>query len=133
MRGKNSIYGNIATYISLITINLFCLISKVSAQTCTGDNKTDCETNTQCRWTDAGCIGKTDNALAEYINKIYDILLPIGAVAAIGMIVYAGIKYSTSGGSPDKIAEAKDIFISTIVGFAVLLLAKMIISLINPN
>jgi hypothetical protein len=49
------------------------------------------------------------------------------------MLIYAGIRYTTSGGNPDQIADAKDIMISTIIGLVVLTLGGLILALINPS
>lgn len=83
--------------------------------------------------TEVGTVPGSEHALANFIDNIYDIILPVGMAIAVAMIVYAGIKYTTSSGNPDKIAEAKEIFVSTLVGVIVLLLAGLILSLINPN
>lgn len=84
--------------------------------------------------TDIGPIGGNSGALASYIETLYDkYLINIGLVAGVLMIVYAGFIYTTSSGSPEKIGQAKDILVSTLLGLAVLLTAGIIISLINPN
>ena len=131
MRGKSWI-RKISSLFYFLAICFGFFATKVYAA-CSGADKTSCEGEAGCHWTDVGCISKTKNALQEYIDHIYDIALVVGGVAAVAMLVYAGIKYTTSGGDPAKITEAKDIAVSTIIGLVVLLLAGLIIALINPN
>ncbi len=81
-----------------------------------------------------GDIPETGAALSVYINRLYDpYLLVLGYTMAVGMFVYSGIIYTTSSGNPEKIAHAKDMFVNTLIGLAVLLLGGLILSLINPN
>ncbi|MFC1656377.1 pilin [Patescibacteria group bacterium] len=133
MRGSATIYKKISVYIGLLAINFFYLSSKVSAVTCGGENKTSCENNSSCHWTDAGCIPKDSTALDVYLTNIYYILLPVGGLIALGMLVYAGIMYTTSSGNPEKINKAKEVAVNTIIGLVVLMLAGWILALINPN
>ena len=134
MRGIKIWFSKIAFSFYLTTISGIFFASKVLAQSCTGQDRTSCESTSDCMWTEAGCVSGNKAALADYINNLYSsYLLPIGTVIAVGMFIYAGIKYTTSSGSPDKISEAKEIFVTTLIGLVVLLLASLIIALINPN
>ena len=70
---------------------------------------------------------------ADYIDQIYTrYALPAGLALGVGMIVFAGIMYINSGGDPQKVASAKDIMISTILGVLVLLLAGLILRTLTP-
>lgn len=70
---------------------------------------------------------------ADYIDTIYTkYALPAGLALGVGMIVYAGIKYINSGGDPQKVSEAKEVMISTILGVLVLLLAGLILNTLAP-
>lgn len=63
-----------------------------------------------------------ENLVPGILNTVYW----IGGVAAIIVIVIAGIFYSISEGSPDKIKRAKDAIIYAAVGLVVILGAFMI-------
>ena len=132
MRGKSWI-RKISSIFYLFGIYLVFFATKVFAQCTNQSTRIDCE-NAGCLWTEGGCVSGSRNALGEYIQNIYThYAIPIGLAIGVGMLVYAGIKYTTSSGNPEQIAEAKDIAVSTIIGLVVLLLAGLILSLINPN
>lgn len=62
------------------------------------------------------------NLIPGLLNTVYW----VAGVAAVIVIVIAGIFYSTSEGSPDKIKRAKDAIIYSAVGLAVILTAFII-------
>jgi hypothetical protein len=126
---------NIFLVLYSILVGLVFRSQKVLAQTCVDEpDQASCESTSGCIWTESGCARADVNALGDYIANLYNnYLLPVGSVIAVGMLVYAGIKYTTSSGNPDKIAEAKDVFVNTLIGLVVLLLAGLILALINPN
>lgn len=57
---------------------------------------------------------------------VNDILIPIGAVIAVMMIMYAGFMYVTAGGDPAKIKKAHDALLWAVIGAAILLGAWVI-------
>jgi uncharacterized membrane protein len=59
----------------------------------------------------------------DLIPGILNTVYWIGGVAAIIVIVVAGIFYSISEGSPDKIRRAKDAIIYSAVGLVIILVA----------
>jgi hypothetical protein len=71
--------------------------------------------------------------IAEYAGAIYKFLLAvIGLVAGI-MITYGGVKWLLSGGSPERISEAKKKISDAIVGLVLALGSYTILYLINPD
>lgn len=63
-------------------------------------------------------------------KKVVNIMLfVIGAVAVI-MLIYGGVKYVTSGGAQDKVAEAKNTILYAIVGIVVALLAFAVVNFV---
>jgi hypothetical protein len=54
----------------------------------------------------------------------------IAGVVLMGYIIYGGIKYMTSTGDPGKIEEAQKTIINAIIGFAIVVLAWSIASLV---
>ena len=109
-------------------------ISKAFAQTCIGLDQATCTAkDSGCMWTEAGCVSGSSHAFAEYIQNIYSTYaVPAGLALGVGMIVYAGILYINSGGDPQKVATAKEVMISTILGVLVLLLAGLILNTLAP-
>ena len=64
----------------------------------------------------------------EYVKDVYNFALNAGFILATLMVVYAGYRYLTSQGNTTAINDAKDIMIGSIIGFIVLLLAKLILN-----
>ncbi len=60
-----------------------------------------------------------------------EIMLRIGALVAIGYIIFAGFQYMTSSGEPDKTKNAKSTIINALVGLAIAILATSLVSFIG--
>lgn len=74
-----------------------------------------------------------DTSVIEYINQVYDWSAIFGGLLAVIMLTYAGYRYMTSYGDPEKIADAKQIIEQALIGLALLILAAIILQTINPN
>lgn len=67
------------------------------------------------------------NDIKTFIETIIkEILLPIGAVVAVLMIMWAGFLYVTAGGDPGRIKKAHDALLWAVIGAAILLGAWVI-------
>jgi len=71
------------------------------------------------------------NTFSECIEKIINFLLWIAIIITPLMIIVAGFLFLTSGGDPEKVRTAKRIIFWTVIGLAIILLAKGIISVIK--
>lgn len=60
------------------------------------------------------------------LNRVLDIVFSIAIVIGVIYIVIAGIKYMSSGGSPEKVGEAHKALTWGIVGIAVALIAESV-------
>jgi len=67
----------------------------------------------------------------ELIENLIDFIFWAAVAIAPIMIIVAGVYFLTSAGNPDKVRTAKSIIFWTIVGFAIVLLAKGIISMVR--
>jgi hypothetical protein len=74
-----------------------------------------------------------DSSVLDYVNSGYQFLAVIGGLMAILMLIYAGYRYMTSYGDPEKISDAKDIVEKALIGLALLILAAVILNTINPR
>ena len=81
---------------------------------------------------DITAIEPETTGIAEYINKIYNSALGLGALAALIMITAGGIYYAVSG-TINKKQEGKDIIQSAILGLVLLLGAFIVLRTINPQ
>jgi len=62
------------------------------------------------------------DTITELIQLILEsIVLPIGSIVVVFFIIFTGFKFVTAQGNPEKISEARQMFVWTIVGTAVLL------------
>lgn len=64
---------------------------------------------------------------------VNDILIPIGAVVAVVMIMYAGFLFVTARGEPGQITKAKDALLWAVIGAAILLGAWVISEVIQKT
>lgn len=60
----------------------------------------------------------------DLINKIIDGLIIFAAPVAVAMVIWAAYLFMSSGGDPKKITTARSALLWTVVGYAILLLAK---------
>jgi len=67
----------------------------------------------------------------QVLNRIIDALLLILSPIAVIMTIYAGYLFMTAGGNEDKVKAARHTLLYVIVGVAVLILSKGIVSLVT--
>jgi len=67
----------------------------------------------------------------QYMNAVLLFSVKIGFALAVLMIIFAGYRYMFSQGNQSQIGEAKEIFIGAIIGFILLLLIGVIISVLK--
>ncbi len=65
--------------------------------------------------------------IGTLIEDLANLLFMVGAALTPLMIIVAGFYFMTAAGDPGKIKTAKDIILYTVIGFAILLLARAII------
>lgn len=59
---------------------------------------------------------------------VIDILLRIAILAAIGFVLYAGIKYTASRGNPDKTESAKKTLEDALIGLVIAVVATAFVT-----
>lgn len=72
--------------------------------------------------------GETD--AAEMVKKIINLLLFALGIAAVLMIIWGGVKFTTSHGDPAGVKAAKDTVTYAVVGLIVALLAFAIVNFV---
>jgi hypothetical protein len=78
--------------------------------------------------------GKTDpnqvsNGVAKIGKSIVNVFSAIIGVTAVIFLLYGGFRYITSGGSTEKVGDAKKTIIFAIIGLIVVALAQVIVNL----
>lgn len=74
-------------------------------------------------------LGET-NTLAAFIGKILDVVFNIGSVIAVFFIIYSGFLMVTAGANEEKLSKARQAFLWTVIGVAILLGAKVLSAVI---
>lgn len=64
---------------------------------------------------------------------VIDDLLRVAALVAVGYVIYGGIQYMTSGGSPDKTKSAQNTIIDALVGLVLAILAASIVAFVGDQ
>ncbi len=64
------------------------------------------------------------------VAAIIEILLRLAAIAAVVFVIYGGVMYATSQGSPDQTSKAKSTIINALIGLALSIAASVIIAFI---
>lgn len=72
-----------------------------------------------------------DITITGFIKKVLDYIVKIGAVVAVFAFIWAGFLYVKAQGNESELTKAKDIFINTCIGTAVLLGAQLIGTIIK--
>lgn len=84
-------------------------------------------------WT--GCTTPEGVATLDCIpivfHNVVTAALLFAGVVAVFMIIYAGIRYTTSGGDPKAVEGAKNTLVWAIIGLVVILLSFAIINFIG--
>jgi hypothetical protein len=70
---------------------------------------------------------------SQYLANLYTWAIGIAVFGASLMIIYAGYKYTTSGGNPSAIGEAKEIIQNALLGLLLLLLSYTILHFLGIN
>jgi hypothetical protein len=66
--------------------------------------------------------------LFRILAAVIEIALRLGVLIAVGFIIFGGIKFITSQGDPQGIANARNTIVNAIIGLIITLLATVIVS-----
>jgi hypothetical protein len=72
--------------------------------------------------------GSTD--IPKFVSMIMDYVVKIGGIIAIFAFIWAGFLFVKAQGNESELTKAKDIFVNTCIGVAVLLGAQLIASIV---
>jgi hypothetical protein len=78
------------------------------------------------------CKGETSD-IAGLVSKFYNYALAAVGVAALGAIIFGGIKYTVSAGNPSGQADAISWITGAVWGLVLLLGANLLLRTINPE
>ena len=62
------------------------------------------------------------------VMAVIDILLRLAAIAAVFMVIYGGVLYMTSMGSPETASRARKVIIDSLVGLLIAVMATFMVT-----
>lgn len=62
---------------------------------------------------------------------VIDILIRIAALVAVGFVIYGGIRYITSQGSPDATKGAQNTILTALIGLAIAIVAAAFVAFLG--
>ena len=71
------------------------------------------------------------NTLGDLTNKILSFLIPFAALLLLGVFLWGGIDFLTSGGIPDKVKKAQAKITAGLIGFGLLIASYVIVRLVS--
>ncbi len=74
-----------------------------------------------------GTSAEAANKVNDTIANVINVLSAVVGVVAVIMLIIAGYRYITSGGSADKVKSAKDTLVYAVVGLIIVALAQIIV------
>ena len=79
-----------------------------------------------------GCNDQNTNTSTVWgwAKTVVNWLLIIAGIVAVGFIIFAGIRYVTSGGDAEKVKKAKSTLLYAIIGLIIAALALVIVNLV---
>ena len=69
-------------------------------------------------------------SIPDFVALLLGYVVKIGAVVAVFAFIYSGFLFVQARGNSEKLKGAKDVFLNTVIGVAVLLGAQLIASII---
>ena len=70
------------------------------------------------------------DSITGFISGLLTDVSNVGAIVAIFAFIYAGYRFVAARGNPTELQKARDIFINTCIGVAILLGARLIAAII---
>lgn len=64
------------------------------------------------------------------VAAMVDILLRIAAILAVGFIIYGGIRYVMSQGSPEQTNAARSLIMNAVIGLVITIIASVVVTYI---
>jgi hypothetical protein len=77
-------------------------------------------------------LGRED-LLPEYVRYVFNFVVALAGLIVFGVLVYGGVRYLTSVGSPTAQKDARDQIAAGFLGLAILLSSYLILTTINPQ
>ncbi len=74
-----------------------------------------------------------ESLFGRYVNSFYIFFAGVAGILAVVMMMWGGFHYITSGGSPARMAQGKEIISNAVIGLILLLTSYLLLNTINPR
>lgn len=71
--------------------------------------------------------------LPRILLAVFEIILRISGLAAVGFIIYGGVRYILSQGEPEQTKASKNTVLNALIGLVIAMMATAIVNLIGRN
>jgi hypothetical protein len=97
----------------------------IQASSCAGAKHLEITSNPN----NAACdnIGNGGKTANNIVKEVIDVLSALTGILAVIMIIYAGFRYVSSGGSDDAVKGAKNTILYAIIGLVIVAFAQIIV------
>lgn len=73
--------------------------------------------------------GTGSEAISYYVQQFLNWSIVFGIISCIFLLLVAGFKFTTSGGDPEKIKEARETAVNAVIGFVVVIMSVAILNI----
>ena len=82
-------------------------------------------------------LGDNNTSVQDILLKVMNLVAMIGEIVVVFFIIYSGFKFVTARGNPSEVTKAKDTFLATVIGGAILLgadvIANVVVNTVNST
>lgn len=78
-------------------------------------------------------LGDNTSSLSSFFDKIVSVAIELGTIVSVLGIMYGGFQYVSAQGDEEKLGKARNTITWALVGTAVLLGARTIMSVVNDT
>lgn len=80
-----------------------------------------------------GCsvVSTFPDDIGKVLLALLEIILRVGAMVAVGFVIYGGFQYMLSQGEPDRIKNARTTIVNAVIGLVISTLATVIVNFVG--
>lgn len=71
--------------------------------------------------------------IGAILLALFEIILRVGSLVAVGFIIYGGFQFILAQGEPDRIKGARSTIINSLIGLVITILATAVVNLVANN
>jgi len=113
----------------IILFSIFCFLLSLSINICWAENKPLLESSEEVIY--EGSLENSSYTLNDFVRVLVrasQIILGIVGSLALLMFIYGGVIFLISAGNSEKVAQAKQIIVSAVIGLIIVFTSYMIIN-----